>query len=55
MYDEEMSRKIQHILENANEETLRAFASGWLETLADEFPAGFAEEVAKYTPDTEED
>lgn len=55
MLDEEMSRHIQTILENADEETLRSYAHGWLETIANESPAMFAEEVEKCIPDTEED
>ena len=55
MPDEAMSRHIQTILENADEETLRSYAHGWLETIANESPAMFAEEVEKCIPDTEED
>lgn len=49
MFDRTMAEKIQHILEMADEETLRSYAHGWLETIANESPAMFDEEFDKYT------
>lgn len=48
MHSPELARQIQHILEVADLGTIRSYAYGWLETIANESPAMFAEECEKY-------
>ena len=48
MLKPDVIEKIRYILEWADEESLRSYAEGWLETIADEHPVMLDEEYQKY-------